>query len=241
MLSGGGAVAPLDTPDVSFSRFLMPDYDYQSDDRPFSQVLDDIGASTNPKLYLGELVNAFGERGFGALMVFFGLINAIASPIPGSTTILGAPMVLICLQLVTRGDQLWMPAWALRSSIPRANYRRTIGRVRRPLKFIERLSRPRYRIMSSELAEVLIGIVTTLLSVIVMLPIFGGNLFPALFIALFGFGLMQRDGLLIGAGWLGVAGFGVFVWVAWELISRLFLASAGWLVDAGQWIQTLFT
>ena len=68
----------------------MPDYDYQSDNRPFSQVLTDIGAKDDPKLYLGELVNAFGERGFGAMMVFFGLINAIASPIPGSTTILVA-------------------------------------------------------------------------------------------------------------------------------------------------------
>lgn len=219
----------------------MPDYDYQSDDRPFSQVLEDIGAKSDPKLYLGELINAFGERGFGALMVFFGLINAIASPIPGSTTLLGAPMVLICLQLATRGDQLWMPAWALRSSIPRQNYRRTIGRVRRPLMFLERLSKPRFKLMSSELAEVLIGIVTTALSLVVMLPIFGGNLFPALFVALFGFGLMQRDGLVIGAGWVGAAGFGVFVWLAWELISRLFLASAGWFLHAWQWVEALFT
>lgn len=219
----------------------MPDYDYQSDHRPFSQVLDDIGAKADPKLYLGELVNAFGERGFGALMVFFGLVNAIASPIPGSTTILGAPMVLICLQLVIRADQLWMPKWALGSSIPRDNYRATVGKVRKPLLIVEKFSRPRFGFMSSEVAEVLIGIVTTVLSVIVMLPIFGGNLFPSLFVALFGFGLMQRDGVLIGAAWLGCVGFGVFVWAAWELISRLFLASAGWFLHAGQWVQGLFS
>lgn len=219
----------------------MPDYDYQSDARRFSEVLDDIGARDDPKLYLGELVNAFGERGFGALMVFFGLINAIASPIPGSTTILGAPLLLICLQLVIRRDQLWMPRWALNSSIPRDNYRATIGKVRKPLLFVERLSRPRIHIMSGEAAEVLIGVVTTLLTVIVMLPIFGGNLFPSLFVALFGFGLMQRDGVLIGAAWVGVAGFCVFVWAAWELISRLFLASAGWFVGAWDWIAGLFT
>ena len=241
MLSGGEAAVHLDVPDLPPSRFLMPDYDYQSDDRPFSQVLDDIADKDDGKLYLGELVNAFGERGFGALMVFFGLINAIASPIPGSTTILGAPMLLICVQLITQRDQLWMPRWALRSSIPRENYRATIRRVHRPLKYIERLSRPRFGVMSSELAEILIGIVTTLLSLVVMLPIFGGNLFPAIFIALFGFGLMQRDGVLIGAGWVGAAGFGVFVWIAWGLISRLFLASAGWFVDAWQGLQGLLS
>ncbi|MGV3577539.1 exopolysaccharide biosynthesis protein [Brevundimonas sp.] len=219
----------------------MPDYDYQSDTRPFSQVLDDIGAKDDPKLYLGELVNAFGERGFGALMVFFGLINAIASPIPGSTTILGTPMLLICLQLLIRRDQLWMPGWALKSSLPRESYRTTIGKVKKPLLFVERLSRPRFSVMSSEVAEVLIGLVATLLTIIVMLPIFGGNLFPSLFVALFGFGLMQRDGALIGAAWVGVAGFCVFVWAAWELISRLFLASAGWFAHAWDWIVALFT
>ena len=218
----------------------MPDYDYQSDSRPFSRVLDDIGSKDDPKLYLGELVNAFGERGFGALMIFFGLLNAIASPIPGSTTILGAPMLLICLQLVIRSDQLWMPAWALKQSLPRDTYRATIARVRKPLHAVERLSRPRLGFMSSEIAEVLIGIVTSLLTVIVMLPIFGGNMFPSLFVALFGFGLMQRDGLLIGAAWLGVAGFCIFVWAAWELISRLFLASADQLQAAWSWVQGLF-
>ena len=218
----------------------MPDYDYQNDTRPFSQVLDDIGAKEDPKLYLGELVNAFGERGFGAMMVFFGLINAIASPIPGSTTILGAPMLLICLQLVIRRDQLWMPKWALKSSLPRDNYRATIGKVKKPLLFIEKLSKPRFSFMSNEIAEVLIGVFASLLTIIVMLPIFGGNLFPSLFVALFGFGLMQRDGVLIGAAWVGIAGFCVFVWIAWELISRLFLASAGWFVHAGHWVQGLF-
>jgi len=207
----------------------MPDYDFQSDLRPFSTVLDDIGAKDDPKLYLGELINAFGERGFGALMVFFGLINAIASPIPGTTTILGAPMLLICLHLLIRRDQLWMPVWALKSSLPRASYRATIAKVRKPLIQIERLSRPRFSVMSSEVSEVLIGVVTSLLAIIVMLPIFGGNLFPSLLVALFGFGLMQRDGALIAGAWLGVAGLGIFVWAAWNLIVAAFQTSLQWV------------
>ncbi|WP_029415469.1 exopolysaccharide biosynthesis protein [Brevundimonas bacteroides] len=218
----------------------MPDYDYQSDNRPFSQVLEDIAAKDDEKLYLGELVNAFGERGFGAMMVFFGLVNAIASPIPGSTTILGAPLLLICLQLATRQDQLWMPKWALKSSLPRENFRGVIARVRKPLQTIERLSKPRLSFMSSEIAEVLIGATSCLLTIIVMLPIFGGNLFPSLFVALFGFGLMQKDGVAIAVAWIGVAGFCVFVWLAWEVISRLFLATAGYWQSAWQWVTGLF-
>ena len=35
---------------------------------------------------------------------------------------------------------------------------------------------------------------------------------------------MQRDGLVVLVGWAGVAGVGVFIWLAWELVSRAFLA-----------------
>ena len=39
---------------------------------------------------------------------------------------------------------------------------------------------------------------------------------------------------------LGVAGFCVFVWAAWELISRLFVASADYWETAWQWVTGLF-
>ncbi len=207
----------------------MPDYDYQSDVRPFSQVLEDIGAKDDPKLYLGELVNAFGERGFGALMLFFGLMNIAIGIIPGTTTILGAPLLLMGLQLVTRQDQLWLPRWALRRSIEREAYRDGLSKVLPRLRWGERLSKPRLAIMTSELSEVLIGVATTLLAFILILPIWGGNLVPALIISTFGFGLMQRDGLMVVIGWLGVAGVGVFIWVAWEVVSRVAMASWDWI------------
>ena len=211
----------------------MPDYDYQSDTRPFSQVIEDIGVKDDPKLYLGELVNAFGERGFGALMLFFGLLNIAIGIIPGTTTVLGAPLLLMGLQLMIRQDQLWLPRWALRRSIERETYRHGVTKVLPRLRQVERLSRPRLEVMTSEVSEVLIGIVTVLLSIILVLPIWGGNLVPALIISTFGFGLMQRDGLVVLAGWAGVAGVCLFIWLAWELVSRAF----GPVI---QWIMGLF-
>ena len=202
----------------------MPDYDYQSDTRPFSQVLEDIGTKKDPKLYLGELVDAFGERGFGALMLFFGLMNIAIGIIPGTTTILGAPLLLMGLQLATRADQLWLPKWALRRWIERAAYRSGVEKVLPRVRMVERLSKPRLHMMTSEISEILIGIATVALAGILILPIWGGNLVPALIISTFGFGLMQRDGLVVLVGWLGVAGVAVFIWVAWELVSRALLA-----------------
>lgn len=202
----------------------MPDYDYQSDTRPFSRVLEDIGAKKDAKLYLGELVDAFGERGFGALMLFFGLMNIAVGIIPGTTTILGAPLLLMGLQLATRADQLWLPRWAMKRWIERKAYREGVEKVLPRVRMVERLSRPRLHIMTSELSEILIGVATAALAFILILPIWGGNLVPALIISTFGFGLMQRDGLVVLIGWMGVAGVGVFIWLAWELVSRALLA-----------------
>jgi len=206
----------------------MPDYDYQSDTRTFSQVIEDVGVKSAPKLYLGELINAFGERGFGAMLLFLGLISIVIGAVPGTTTVLGFPILLISIQLVIRRDQLWMPRWVLKSSIDRQGYRTSITRVLKPLRMVERLARPRLSIMTSEASEVLIGLICTVLCLILMLPIPGGNLVPSLIIAAFGFGLMQRDGAVILTAWLGTAGFAAFIWLAWEVVSRVIGNTWAW-------------
>lgn len=210
----------------------MPDYDYQSDTRPFSRVLEDIGARDDPKLYLGELVNAFGERGFGALMLLFGLMNIAIGIIPGTTTILGAPLLLLGLQLATRQDQLWLPKWALRRWIDREAYRNGLETVLPRFRKMERLSRPRLSVMTSPVSEVLIGIATFLLAFILVLPIWGGNLIPALIISTFGFGLLQRDGLAVLIAWSAVALIGLaglVIWLAWQWVSPYLLPVWDWL------------
>lgn len=203
----------------------MPDYDYHADDRPFSQVLEDIGAKPDPKLYLGEVVNAFGERAFGALLLLFGLLNALPLP-PGATAVLGIPLLLLSIQLALRTDQLWLPKWALKRSIDRAGYRKSAARVARPIKMVERLSRPRLLVLTGPVSELLIGVMCTLLAVIVMLPLWSTNMFPAFTIAIFGFGMMQRDGVAVLVGWLAVAGYALFLVLAWQIIKGV--AIAGW-------------
>jgi hypothetical protein len=98
-----------------------------------------------------------------------------------------------------------------------------------PLRMVERLSRPRLPMMTSEVSEVLIGLATFLLACILILPIWGGNLVPALIISTFGFGLMQRDGIVVLVGWAGVTGVCLFIWLAWELVSRAFGPTIQWV------------
>jgi hypothetical protein len=77
-------------------------------------------------------------------------------------------------------------------------------------------------------SELLIGLVCTLLAVIVMLPLWSTNMFPALTVALFGFGLMQRDGVAVILGWLGVAAYAVFLVLAWQMIQAVAVTTWTW-------------
>lgn len=225
----------------------MPDYDYQSDTRPFSQVIEDIGKQGDPRLYLGELINAFGERGFGALMLFFGILNIAIGIIPGTTTILGAPLLLLGFQLVIRRDQVWLPRWALKRWIDRETYRAGVDTVLERVRRVEKLSRPRLALMTSEISEVLIGVATMILAFILVLPIWGGNLIPALIISAFGFGLMQRDGLAIVIAWIAIGLIctaGLIIWLAWTWVSPYLLPVWEWAhglqAQAWAWMSGLF-
>ena len=48
---------------------------------------------------------------------------------------------------------------------------------------------------------------------------------PSLIVAAFGFGLMQKDGVVMLAGWVGSAGMATFTWIVWETVSRVLTAT----------------
>lgn len=197
----------------------MADTSDQLDPRTFSEVLEDVGRGEGPRITLEELVDAFAERGFGALLLLLGLVSAVIGAVPGTTTVLGLPILLIAVQLVIRRDQLWLPRRLLQSGIDRARYRTAVGKLMKPLRQIERLSSPRLSIMTTDASEMLIGVACVLLCCVLILPIWGGNLAPSLAIAVFGFGLMQRDGVVILIGWAVVAlSIAVLAWLGTAVV-----------------------
>lgn len=206
----------------------MPHTDHQSDARAFSQVLTDVGAQPDPQLTMDELVSTFGERGFGALLLMLGLISAVIGVIPGTTTLLGVPILIIGVQLLLRRDELWLPGWILKRDIPRAAFADAAAKVRLRLERVERFSKPRLGFMNTDLSEALIGLMCVIWAGVLMLPLIGFNLFPSLIVAAFGFGLMQKDGVMMLVGWFGSAGMGIFTWLVWETVSRVLVAGWTW-------------
>ncbi|MDP3801564.1 exopolysaccharide biosynthesis protein [Brevundimonas sp.] len=196
--------------------------------RAFSEVLAILAARRAEKLCLGEVVEAFGDRAFGPVMFFFALINLLPWP-PGGTTLTGAPLLLLSMELAWGRDTLWIPRWAERVSINRSAFRKLSGRLARPVRWSERLSRPRLYFLTGGFGQGLIGLACLFLSAVLVLPIFGGNLIPAVAIAFFSLGVIQRDGLAVLLGWLTTAFAVAILFLAWKLIVAGLQQGLGWI------------
>lgn len=200
--------------------------------RAFSEVVEKIGERPGETLCLGEVVEAFGSRAFGPVMFFFALVNMMPWP-PGGTTLTGAPLLLLSIELAGGREELWVPRWTGRASIKRPLFRKLNGRFRRGLKLTERLSKPRLHVLTGGAGQRLIGIACVFLSAVLVLPIWGGNLLPAVAVGFFSLGIMQRDGAAVLAGWILTAATVAVLFLAWRLIVAALNGGLDWLTRLG--------
>jgi hypothetical protein len=192
-------------------------------------MLTRLAAPESGSVTLSELRAAAGDRSFGALLVLLAIPNMVAGLIPGLSILLGLPLILVSLQLLVGAERPWLPRRLARLEIPRADLRRIVDRVQPFLQRLERALKPRLEFLMAPWAERLIGLACLVLSLFVFLPIPFANLLPATGVLLFGFSLLERDGLMalaaMGAVWISAALFGgvafAFVTAAGHTVQQL--------------------
>lgn len=194
----------------------------------FSDTLERLGSRGGEKLYLGEIVDAFGERAFGAVMLLFAIVNMLPWP-PGGTTLTGAPLLFLSAELAWGRETLWLPHWLGRASVSRSTFKTLSGRLMKLIRISEGLSRPRLYFLTGRLGQGLIGLACLLLSAILVLPVFGGNLLPAIAMGFFSLGIMQRDGVAVLLGWIMTGVTAAVLVFAWRLVVAGFQTGADWL------------
>jgi hypothetical protein len=176
--------------------------------RPRAERLSDIlgrlaqpeeGQPEEGSVTLADVVTAVGDRSFGALLVILAIPNMVAGLIPGVSIVLGLPLLLVSVQLLVGADRPWLPRRLTRMEIKRADLRRIVERTRTTVRRLERALRPRLEFLTSNWAERVIGLCCLGLSVLVFLPIPFANLVPATGLLLFGFSMLERDGLMAAA------------------------------------------
>lgn len=179
--------------------------------KPLSQILRELTDGPDSLVSVGQIVAAFGRRAMGALLFIFATPNLLPLP-PGSSTVLGAPLVLISPQLALGVRRVWLPGHTAARTISSATLRRTFSRLMPWLERIEHVSRPRLGFFFGPIGDRVLGLVCTSLSLVLILPVPLGNLLPAAAIGALSLSLILRDGILAILGYaLAAASWGVLV------------------------------
>ena len=211
--------------------FAPPRPPLLSDDAPpsrkrFSEILKDLGERDQDRVYVDDILKAFGDRAFGALMLFFAAPNMIPLP-PGSSAILGLPLLFITAQLMMGRSVLWMPRVIARRSLTQVAFRNIVSRLLPWLYKVERILKPRLPQLVGDISGRAIGAASFVLAVVLFLPIPLGNMLPGLAVSLFALGLVERDGVAVIFGW--ITAFASVAALA--LVSAALLAAATAFVD----------
>jgi hypothetical protein len=196
--------------------------------RTFSQVLEDLGLGDEPNLSLNDVVEAFGDRGIGAMILVLSLMALIPWP-PGGKAVFAAPIILLAVELAFQRNEVWLPRWLLKASLNRAAYRKAISKVIKPIRFVENLTRPRLSVLTGPISEILMGTACVLLALMMALPIPFGDMLPGLGLVFFALGIMQKDGvaILIGAFWTAVSA--AYLFLIWAAVVQAVHHTVAWV------------
>jgi hypothetical protein len=199
--------------------------------RRTSQLLRDFVTShPEPRISLGVLRDALGDRGFGVLLFIFALPNLVPVNIPLLSAVLGLPLVLLAAQLTYGRHKPWFPRWLTERSFPREGFANVVLRSLPYLEGAERLLRPRLTVLLSWTGERLIGLAILILALVLFLPIPFANWLPACAIAIIGLAIVEKDGLAVLVGLaVGVASLAVAAAVVIGLVKAFLLLFSGML------------
>lgn len=180
-------------------------------DQTISQILRGLVETGAERVYVGDLVDAFGPRAFAALMFAFSLLALVAA-VPGSSAVTAAPIVLIAVQLIAGVPNLWLPKAIDRRSLKREDLKGVMDKVLPTLERVERFLAPRLGFLFGALGDRAMGLTCLYLAFVLALPIPFFNLVPGIGIATLSLALAARDGVVALIGY-GIAGASAVVLV----------------------------
>ncbi len=147
------------------------------------------------KSTLGDFIEHLGPSSFALVIFILSLIMAGPWPLPpGMSAIIGLPLLFISLQLVWGNQSIWLPSKLDKKSISEKRIKKFVGKTLPTLHWLEKFLHVRCTFVFSNAGLRVIGLVIAVLSLIMSLPIPGGNFLPGLCICLLSLAMLQRDG-----------------------------------------------
>ena len=163
---------------------------------------DTLASIDGDRVELGHLVDRFGRRGFGMLLLFLSLPAFI--PIPGVAGITGPVIALLGAQMLIGLRQPWLPRFARGKSIDKPTVVRFTSRMGRLLKVLERFCKPRALWLFDNAGNRATGFVVILYGLLLSLPIPFTNFIFGLILLSIAIAMIERDGVLLLSSWFVV-------------------------------------
>jgi hypothetical protein len=163
---------------------------------PLSTVITRLLDEPNGRLTINGLLQRTAGRGIFLFLILLCLPFITPVPLPGVSLVVGGVVVILGwrhgLGLTAR-----LPAWLGERELPLARRRRVLQFSLKFVRLLERLARPRHHRCLNGCVLAALGLLLTL-----PLPVPFTNSLPGYAVILISASIMERDGLLIWAGYL---------------------------------------
>lgn len=194
-----------DTPARCHTRLVPPVEFHDAERRLSATLLSVSGGLPENDVSLRDLLALIGEQGLLLVCVFLALPFLLPVSIPGVSTVFGVAIILIGVG-VTLNRVPWLPRRILDRRLPAAALRQAFDKGAGVVTRFERLVRPRWLVLTeAATANTLHGLALVLGGVLLSFPL-GlvpfSNTLPALAILCLVLGMLERDGVLILAGYV---------------------------------------
>jgi len=206
------------------SQTLQDHLEFQDTDASLSVTLKEVIARIDgSSVTLRDLMEAVGEQGFLLLCAVASLPFLLPVSIPGVSTVFGFAIILVSLS-ITFNRLPWLPRRILDR---RLETQKLVPALEKGVSIVSRLDaylKPRMgALVSGAAANRLNGLAIALAGVLLMFPlglIPFSNTLPAIAVLLVATGMIQRDGLVVLAGYafnvITLIYFGILAYMAFS-------------------------
>jgi hypothetical protein len=165
-----------------------------------------VERATEEAITIREIIDAFGDRAFGFVLILFSLPNCVPAP-PGLAGVVGTPVLIFGLQMMLGYHHPWLPGFIMRRSVSVEKFRRLIDIAEPRLKRLETFCKPRHIWAFGPWGDRIFGLFAFLVAVSVLIPFPGTNFPPSIALVIASVAVMEEDGILLFVGYaLGLAG-----------------------------------
>jgi hypothetical protein len=149
---------------------------------------------------VGSLIELFGQRSFAILFIVLLGVPALPLPTGGATHVFEIIAVLLALELIAGREEIWLPKRWRGLEFAGEKQQRFITSLIKVIRRLERLSRPRLRIVfRHRLSNIAFGLLTIVGSAGAFFapPFTGLDTLPALGTVLLSLGVLLEDFLIV--------------------------------------------